>query len=82
MAHIRHINDSTGDVIDYAYFCSDSCNSDWHPQGIAADGVGPYRKNGQVEPYGGFYGCMEISFNEECANCGAIVEGINEEVTG
>ena len=70
MAHLRHINDSTGDVVDLAYFCSDFCNREWHPEGIAADGV---------EPYGGWYGCHEISFNEICATCGEIIEGINEE---
>ena len=70
MAHLRHITDSTGEVVDLAYFCSDFCNSEWHPEGVAADGV---------EPYGGFYGCMEISCDEVCVNCGEIVEGINEE---
>ena len=70
MAHIRHIEDDTGDLVDLAYFCSDFCNSEWHPEGIAADGV---------EPYGGWYGLHEISCDEVCANCGEIVEGINEE---
>ena len=70
MAHLRHINDSRGQVVDYAYLCSDYCNSEWHPQGNAADGV---------EPYGGWYGLHEISCDEVCANCGEIVEGINEE---
>ena len=73
MAHLWYINDSTGDLEDLVYFCSDFCsdfcNSEWHPEGIAADGV---------EPYGGWYGLHEISCDEVCANCGEIVEGINE----
>ena len=70
MAHIRHVTDNTGDTVDLVYFCSDSCNRDWYPEGIAAAGV---------ESYGGWYGCMEISSDEECAACGEIVEGLTRE---
>ena len=69
MAHIRHIEDDTGDLVDLVYFCSDSCNQNWHPNGIVVQGV---------EPYGGWYGCQEIYQDEECAGCGEIIEGYTE----
>jgi hypothetical protein len=73
MAHIRHVNDSlTGDLVDLVFFCSDSCNSSWHPAGIAERGV---------EPYGGWYGSHEIYQDEECAGCDEKIEGYTEEVT-
>ena len=38
-----------------------------------------------VEPYGGWYGCQEIEFDEICAGCGEVIEGYDsqkeEEVT-
>ena len=76
MAHIRQINDDTGDLVDLVYFCSDSCNRDWHPEGITDQGV---------EPYGGWYGCHEIESDEICASCEDVIEGYDspkeEEVT-
>jgi hypothetical protein len=66
MAHIRHINDNTGDLVDLAYFCSDSCNRNWYPSGIVTKGV---------EPYGGWYGCQEVEYNVECAGCGEVIKG-------
>ena len=74
MAHIREIHDDTGDLVDLVYFCSDSCNREWHPDGITAQGV---------EPYGGWYGCQEIESDEECAGCGEVIEGYDshKEVT-
>jgi len=76
MAHIREIQDDSGDLVDLVYFCSDSCNRNWHPSGIVADGV---------EPYGGWYGCQEVGYDVECAGCSEVIEGYDsqeeEEVT-
>ena len=69
MAHIRHVTDSSGDTVGLVYFCSDSCNRDWHPGGIVAAGG---------ESYGGWYGCQEISSDEDCAGCGHTIEGVND----
>ena len=69
MAHLRQINDSEGELVDLVYFCSDSCNRDWNPDGVADKGV---------EPYGGWYGCQEINSDEDCAGCGHTIECINE----
>jgi hypothetical protein len=72
MAHIREIHDDTGDLVDLVYFCSDSCNRDWHPNGVVAQGV---------EPYGGWYGCQEIESDEECAGCGDIIRGYDSHTS-
>ena len=70
MAHIREIHDDTGDLVDLVYFCSDSCNRGYHPNGIVAQGV---------EPYGGWYGCQEVEYAVECGGCGEVIEGYLED---
>jgi len=72
MAHIRHVNDSEGDLVDLIYFCSDFCNRGHYPNGVAAEGL---------EPYGGWYGLVELEYDEECASCGEVIEGSHLEVT-
>jgi hypothetical protein len=74
MAHIRQIHDDTGDLVDLVYFCSDSCNRAWNPDGITAQGV---------EPYGGWYGCHELESDTICERCEDVIYGYNShgEVT-
>jgi hypothetical protein len=61
MAHIHIIEDKNGDAVDQLVFCSDFCHQDYClPKGT----------------YRGWYGCIEISFNEPCANCNNLVQGI------
>ena len=62
-SHIHMIEDEIGDVTDLIYFCSDFCNQD-------------YCDNSETYEYQGWYGGVEQSFNELCANCEEPLRGL------
>ena len=64
MAHLHIIQDKNGDSVDQIVFCSDFCNRDF------------CSKTYHSPKYQGEFGCQEISFNEPCANCNNLVQGI------
>jgi len=66
MSHIHIITDEFGDTIEYIYFCSDICNQD-------------YCNDSETYEYQGWYGGVEQSFNELCANCEEPLRGIYGE---
>ena len=66
MAHLFLVEDVDGDLVDQIVFCSDYC----HREYTAKENL----------KYGGWFGCQEISFTQPCAECGATVHGLDEEV--
>ena len=65
MAHLHIIEDKNGDAVEQLVFCSDFCHQDYCET----------RNDGILE-YQGWFGGQEISFNEPCANCNNLVQGI------
>jgi hypothetical protein len=63
MSHYLEINDTaTGDLLDVIIFCSDYCHY-W------------FCHENNVE-YGGWNGCHELPYDDKCAECGAVIHGV------
>ena len=65
MTHIHIIEDKQGDVIDYNYFCSDSCNQDFCEENKLK--------------YDGWYGGVEHDANLLCEYCEEPLRGLTTE---
>ena len=66
MSHIHIIEDENGDVAEYIYFCSDSCNKN-------------YCDNSETYEYQGWYGGVEYDCNLLCENCEEPLRGLTNE---
>jgi hypothetical protein len=62
--HYHFIEDTEGDVVDLVAYCSDFCH-----------------REDQGDDYRGWNGCHEGSnYDEECANCGEILHGLESSL--
>jgi len=63
MTHILLIEDSHGDVVEGHTVCSDSCH-----RSLAVE---------LNVPYNGWYGCVELEFDDYCQSCGDLLHGVD-----
>ena len=63
MTHMLLIEDSDGDVVEGHVVCSDSCH-----RSLAVE---------LNVPYNGWYGCVELEFDNYCQSCGDLLHGVD-----
>jgi hypothetical protein len=62
MSHILLIEGADGDTVDAHTVCSDSCH-----RSLAVKLNVPYK---------GWFGCVELEFNDYCQSCGELIHGV------
>ncbi len=62
MSHVLLIEGADGDLVDAHTVCSDSCH-----RSLAVE---------LDVPYGGWFGCIELEFNDYCQSCGTLIHGV------